>query len=273
MEEKRQSKTEGKQVVLHEEPFRSASRSWNGLYILLIANEGTSAHVPLPFATTFHYLSVQPPRLPSSEDVSKHTFSTWPPPRRHRGALLPVDVTERLQRLYIWTPIWRLRHWAWLRRGYWRYRNLIDWLVVTQPHTNWSGPATIEGIWHPCQAYGWRTHSYYKQPHRTKQPRQLLVLPSQVTWCVSKLPLPTRCLRSGSNGMVPPPYSVWAEPACQLVPRQLLILWYSPCTALWGWVSVVARVSDRQLEKVGLNPVCALKQGTLSYLLHLWTEM
>ena len=89
--------------------------------------QGPSAHVPLLFGTTFHYLSVQPPRLPSSEDVSKHTFSTWPFPRRHRCALLPVNVTERLQRLRIWTPIWLLRHWAWLRRGYWRYRNLIDW--------------------------------------------------------------------------------------------------------------------------------------------------
>ena len=35
------------------------------------------------------------------EDVSKHTFSTWPSPRRHQCALLPVDVTERLQRLHI----------------------------------------------------------------------------------------------------------------------------------------------------------------------------
>ena len=26
------------------------------------------------------------------------------------------------------------RHWAWLRRGYWRYRNLIDWLVATMHH-------------------------------------------------------------------------------------------------------------------------------------------
>ena len=91
--------------------------------------QGPSAHVPLLFGTTFHYLCVQPPRLPPSEDVSKHTFSTWPSPRRHRCALLPVDVAERLQRLCIWTPIWLLRHWAWLRRGYRRYRNLIDWLV------------------------------------------------------------------------------------------------------------------------------------------------
>ena len=48
----------------------------------------------LLFGTTFHYLCVQPPWLPPSEDVSKHTFSTWPPPRRHRCALLPVDVAE-----------------------------------------------------------------------------------------------------------------------------------------------------------------------------------
>ena len=50
-------------------------------------------------------------------------------PRRHRCAQLTVDVTEWLQRLCIWTPIWLLRHWAWLRRGYWRYKNLIDWLI------------------------------------------------------------------------------------------------------------------------------------------------
>ena len=38
--------------------------------------QGPSALAPLLFGTTFHYLSVQPP----SEDVSKHTFSTWPSP-------------------------------------------------------------------------------------------------------------------------------------------------------------------------------------------------
>ena len=36
--------------------------------------QGPSAHVTLLFGTTFHYLSVQPPRLAPSEDVSKHTF-------------------------------------------------------------------------------------------------------------------------------------------------------------------------------------------------------
>ena len=55
--------------------------------------------------------------------------------RRHRCALLPADVTERLQRLCIWTPIWLLRHWAWLRWGYWRYRNLIDWLIDWFTHS------------------------------------------------------------------------------------------------------------------------------------------
>ena len=54
-----------------------------------------------------------------------------------RLGLLPVDtgvpycLLMLLQRLRIWTPIWLLRHWAWLRRGYWRYRNLIDWLIDT----------------------------------------------------------------------------------------------------------------------------------------------
>ena len=39
-----------------------------------------SALVPLLFGTTFHYLSDQPPRLPPSGDISKHTFRTWPSP-------------------------------------------------------------------------------------------------------------------------------------------------------------------------------------------------
>ena len=34
----------------------------------------------LLFRTTFHYMPIQPPRLPPSEDISKHTISTWPSP-------------------------------------------------------------------------------------------------------------------------------------------------------------------------------------------------
>ena len=43
--------------------------------------------------------------------------------------------------------------------------------------------------------------------------------------------------------------------------------------SLWGRVSLVARESDSKVEKVGSIPACALKQGTLSYLFRLWTEM
>ena len=42
---------------------------------------------------------------------------------------------------------------------------------------------------------------------------------------------------------------------------------------LRGQVSLVATPLDAQSETVCLNPAYALKQGTLSYLLHLWTEM
>ena len=37
--------------------------------------------------------------------------------------------------------------------------------------------------------------------------------------------------------------------------------------------TLMARVSDWQLEKVSLNLACAPKQGTLSHLLYLWTDM
>ena len=89
--------------------------------------QGSSALTPLLFGTTLHYLCVQPPWLPPSEEVSKHDLAFSP--RRHRCAQRPVDVTEYLQRICIWTPVWLLRHRAWLRRGCWRYRNLIDWLM------------------------------------------------------------------------------------------------------------------------------------------------
>ena len=96
--------------------------------------QGPSGLAPLLFGTTFHYLSVHPPQLPPSEDISKRTFSTWPTP----PPPLPVDtgvsngllmLRNSLKDFCIWTPIWLLRHWAWLRRGNWRYRNFIDWLI------------------------------------------------------------------------------------------------------------------------------------------------
>ena len=41
-----------------------------------------SALAPLFFGTTFHYLSAQQP----SEEISKHTLSTWSSPHRHQCA-------------------------------------------------------------------------------------------------------------------------------------------------------------------------------------------
>ena len=50
--------------------------------------------------------------------VKYSTLITW-----------PFDVTELFPRLCSWTLIWLSHHWAWLRRGYWRYRSLIDLLI------------------------------------------------------------------------------------------------------------------------------------------------
>ena len=48
----------------------------------------------------------------------------------YRHARWPVDVVELFPRVCCWTVIRLSRHWAWLRRGYWRYRNLFVWLIV-----------------------------------------------------------------------------------------------------------------------------------------------
>ena len=42
---------------------------------------------------------------------------------------MAVDVVELFLRIFCWTLIRLLHHWAWLCRGYWRYRNLIDWFI------------------------------------------------------------------------------------------------------------------------------------------------
>ena len=42
---------------------------------------------------------------------------------------------ELFPRFCCWTLIWLLRHWAWLRWGYWRYRSLIDWLIDLPLHS------------------------------------------------------------------------------------------------------------------------------------------
>ena len=54
---------------------------------------------------------------------------TWPFPHRHQHAQWPVDITELFLQFCCWTLIRLSCHWAWLRRGYRCYTNLIDWLI------------------------------------------------------------------------------------------------------------------------------------------------
>ena len=86
--------------------------------------------VPRVFGTTFHYLSVKPLQLLPPRNIWRHISLIWRSPHRYRHFPWPLDVTELFPRFSCWTLIWVSRHWAWLSRGYWGYRNLIDWLIV-----------------------------------------------------------------------------------------------------------------------------------------------
>ena len=86
--------------------------------------------VPRLFVTTSRCLSVQPVQLLPLRNIWRHISLILAfPPHRYRHSPWPVDVTELFPRFCYWTLIWLSRHWAWLRRGYWRYRRLIDWLI------------------------------------------------------------------------------------------------------------------------------------------------
>ena len=85
--------------------------------------------VPRLFGTTFRCLSVQLFQLLPLGNIWRHISLTWLFPHRYRHSPWSVDVTELLPRFCCWTLIWMSRHWAWHRRGYWRYRRLIDWLI------------------------------------------------------------------------------------------------------------------------------------------------
>ena len=63
------------------------------------------------------------------KNIWRHISLIWPFPHRYRHSPWSVDVTELFPRFCCWTLIWLSHHWAWLRRGYWRYRSLIDWLI------------------------------------------------------------------------------------------------------------------------------------------------
>ena len=85
--------------------------------------------VPRLFGTTSRCLSIQPVQLLPSRNIWRHISLIWPFPHRYHHSPWPVDVTELFPRFCCWTLIWLLRHWAWLRQGYWRYRSFIDWLI------------------------------------------------------------------------------------------------------------------------------------------------
>ena len=85
--------------------------------------------LPRLFGATCCCLSVQPFQLLPLRNIWRHISLTWPFPHRHRHAWWAVDVTELFPRFCCWTLIWLSRHWPWLRRAYWHYRSLIDWLM------------------------------------------------------------------------------------------------------------------------------------------------
>ena len=66
---------------------------------------------------------------PYIRNIWRHISLIWPFPHRYRHSPWLVDVTEQFPRFCCWRLIWLSSHWAWLRRGYWRYRSLIDALI------------------------------------------------------------------------------------------------------------------------------------------------
>ena len=83
------------------------------------------------FGTASRCLSIQPCQFLPSRNIWRHISLTWPFPHRHQHAQWPIDVTKLFVWFCCWTLIWLSRHWAWLRQGYWRYWNLIDWLILS----------------------------------------------------------------------------------------------------------------------------------------------
>ena len=75
-------------------------------------------------------LVVQSFQLLPLRNIWRHISSTWLFPHRYWHARWTVDVMELFLQFCCWTLIRLSRHWAWLCRGYWRYRNwLINWFM------------------------------------------------------------------------------------------------------------------------------------------------
>ena len=102
--------------------------------------------VPHLFGTNSHSLSVQPFQLLLLRNIWRHISLTWPFPHRYRHSPWPVDVTKLFPRFCCWTLICLSRHRAWLHRGYWYYRTLIDWC---------NGLLYRVCCWTPMKMYHW----------------------------------------------------------------------------------------------------------------------
>ena len=106
-------------------------------YRTLVPGVGTDTRVgafrsyaPRLFGAASRCLFVRPFQLLPSRGLWRRISFAWPFPHRHRRARWLIDVTELFVRFCCWTLILLLCHLAWLRRGYRRSRNLIDWLIV-----------------------------------------------------------------------------------------------------------------------------------------------
>ena len=107
-------------------------RSNKGISLSVLRSGPTQAQelftlVPCLFGTTCRCLSVQPYQLLPSRNISGHISLTWPPPidtRTPDGLLMLwncfIDLAVEHQFSGCTTE-------PRLRRGYWRYRKLIDW--------------------------------------------------------------------------------------------------------------------------------------------------
>ena len=112
----------------------------------------------LPHYTVQSILNV----LFSSVNLYTHNLRPFgslmhPFPHSHQHARWPVDVLQLLDRFCCWTPIWLDAPLSLTRRGYWRYRNLFDWLIDWLWHSgakkSISDPDDIirnQILWHNC---------------------------------------------------------------------------------------------------------------------------
>ena len=118
-------------------PHRFHPTHWDQTMVIVCQSLGSrltqvqelSTLVSHLFGTTCSCLSIHLYQLLPLRNIWRHTTLTWSFSHRYWHARWPVDVTELFPRFWFWTQIRLSRHWAWLCWGYWRYRNLIDWLT------------------------------------------------------------------------------------------------------------------------------------------------